>query len=1244
MMAYYGELLNAANYTSSLTILKDDGNGTGTYVPDGTSCTQTGKVTNAAHNGLHLSTTTATAPSLTAGEPAKAASATFSPGSYLYGTAYSNLGWVFYVREAPGLSIDPSTIKVVWNGTTYTYATHGSQITDNTNCKVYKITVTDQIFGYMSKTMGSYGSPVLSADIKAVSTAATGSMYLHEVFRGHAYGSETFRYHTYASNAYITTDNFEFTGSTGTAIVGPVTSRVINIQANSDFAVSTSADKGDDNWLVYQGTPATYIDLNLQLDARYKLDVRNNTGKQIVGGFAAIIPIPKKGENTGHADFQTADFAWTLNLMQKIDLSGRAIQYNVEYANSYLQTADATGWKSWESIADKKTIRAVKITTTSNVDPDFTDSFYFPLEVGHTPAEAAALQGEVNIYSARVHANLDSNAAYISSEPVALRLNSGIISGTVKMDNDRSGTDNTGDTGVNNVVVKAYTAGHAGDAAYLEDSTTTIADGSYQLAALGSTAVDLVFENPATTAQPMRFVLPAVGLDGANHTQASVTPSADIVNNPVVVNALLQEPYTVTFNADGGSPAPAAQKVYVNGTATRPGTDPQKDHYTFVDWYDNTGATAWNFGANTITADTTIKAIYDAIPYTVTFDVNTTGGHWTGGSTTNEARTVTRPVTNVNGAPGGMPQNPEKDYADFVEWNTQVDGKGTTFTGATVVTGNTTVYAIFEWHTYAVSYHYNYYASGSSDPADLEREYVDYRQTGIVHGDLTTDPGTGDLRGYVFAGWYKSQVGTNPGNTDKWDFAVDPVTAHTKLYAGWNTYSYAVSFDVNGGDSANPTNVTVASPDATVDEAGGMPANPTRAGHKFLGWFTQRTGGALFTGTTPVTGNITVYAQWVDESAFIVTFDGNGADVQANPQVMTVIRPATTLAALPSAPSRTGYVFNGWNTAQDGTGSAFTVSNVVSSDITVYAQWVPNYYQLAFHLNGGEGTAPQTQSLKYQDKAARVADASRTGYTFAGWNSVQDGSGYTWDFDAHTMPANDMTLYAQWTVSSIPGNPGTVPPTPGPGTTIIITTDDGGGGGGTAITNTPTDNPPNITPGGGTQDGGDDSGNASGEGDGGIGGDTDPSSVRIGDEEAPLYGTEAGVWALINLISCIIGGALAVCILVIALVRRKKRQDGDEDAKYYRNNKQEQEEQKKILRPVWLIVGIVLGVVGIIVFLLTEDMRNQMVLADGWTALMLVLLAAEIVGSVFAFKRNKKNEDDGRDAKGGNYPSAEATG
>ena len=73
--------------------------------------------------------------------------------------------------------------------------------------------------------------------------------------------------------------------------------------------------------------------------------------------------------------------------------------------------------------------------------------------------------------------------------------------------------------------------------------------------------------------------------------------------------------------------------------------------------------------------------------------------------------------------------------------------------------------------------------------------------------------------------------------------------------------------------------------------------------------------------------------------------------------------------------------------------------------MTIKAQWAVNQYTLTFDTNGGSTIAPITQD--YGTAITAPADPTKTGYTFAGWTPVIPS----------TMPAENMTVKAQWTVN-----------------------------------------------------------------------------------------------------------------------------------------------------------------------------------------------------------------------------------
>ena len=87
------------------------------------------------------------------------------------------------------------------------------------------------------------------------------------------------------------------------------------------------------------------------------------------------------------------------------------------------------------------------------------------------------------------------------------------------------------------------------------------------------------------------------------------------------------------------------------------------------------------------------------------------------------------------------------------------------------------------------------------------------------------------------------------------------------------------------------------------------------------------------------------YYMWQVANGIRVIFDKNGGDTEADPRIMVQdkVDGAVNHFDLPTTnPTRTGYLFNGWNTKADGTGDAFTAETDVTSNMTVYAQWKPD--------------------------------------------------------------------------------------------------------------------------------------------------------------------------------------------------------------------------------------------------------------------------------------------------------------
>ena len=115
----------------------------------------------------------------------------------------------------------------------------------------------------------------------------------------------------------------------------------------------------------------------------------------------------------------------------------------------------------------------------------------------------------------------------------------------------------------------------------------------------------------------------------------------------------------------------------------------------------------------------------------------------------------------------------------------------------------------------------------------------------------------------------------------------------------------------------------------------------------------------------------------------VITFHANGGS----------ITPATgttgtnwRLLSLPT-PTRTGYTFNGWFTAETG-GTQVTTSTEFSANSAIYARWTPTTYTISYNLNGG--TVSDVNPISYTIEAENFTlnNPTRIGYTFTGWTGT----------------------------------------------------------------------------------------------------------------------------------------------------------------------------------------------------------------------------------------------------------------
>jgi len=168
---------------------------------------------------------------------------------------------------------------------------------------------------------------------------------------------------------------------------------------------------------------------------------------------------------------------------------------------------------------------------------------------------------------------------------------------------------------------------------------------------------------------------------------------------------------------------------------------------------------------------------------------------------------------------------------------------------------------------------------------------------------------------------------------------------------------YTITFDMNGKGKQVPTQTVVEGYTAE------KPADPSKATYVFKGWYTQKAGGSAYDFSTPVYGDVTLYARWEmdpvwmailigminnQNRTYTVSFESNGG----TPVASQTVKQGET-AVMPVNPNKYGFTFGGWYV--DG---AFTIaydfSAVVNSDIVLYAKWNTKSAAEEYYENNSE--------------------------------------------------------------------------------------------------------------------------------------------------------------------------------------------------------------------------------------------------------------------------------------------------
>ena len=136
--------------------------------------------------------------------------------------------------------------------------------------------------------------------------------------------------------------------------------------------------------------------------------------------------------------------------------------------------------------------------------------------------------------------------------------------------------------------------------------------------------------------------------------------------------------------------------------------------------------------------------------------------------------------------------------------------------------------------------------------------------------------------------------------------------------------------------------------------------------------------------------------------------------------------------------------------------------------------------------------------------------------------------------------------------------------------------------------------------------------------------------IIIGDPEVPLAPfSDGGSWALWNLILSIAGAILAIMMGIRVLIKKRRQKEEDEELEGAKSQAADTEdEDKKRSRLLLILLIPFLAIIGIILFILTQDMRQPMIMIDWWTLAHVILFAGGIISYIFAYRTEKDEDND----------------
>ena len=503
--------------------------------------------------------------------------------------------------------------------------------------------------------------------------------------------------------------------------------------------------------------------------------------------------------------------------------------------------------------------------------------------------------------------------------------------------------------------------------------------------------------------------------------------------------------YTISYNANGGSGAPASQTKAHFTPLTLSSKKPTRAGYTFLGWSTSASATTASYSPGATyssNGNTTLYAVWSAKTYTITYNAN-------GGSGAPPAQTKSYGQTIYLSS-----TKPTRSGYTFIGWGYVSSATGAAYQPGEAYSSNVsrTLYAVWQKNaptSYTVSYNAN---GGSGAPSS---------QTKTKDVTLTLSSTKPTRSGYTFLGWATSSSATSasyqPGGSytanasvtlyavwscnhastkTVWDTGckwrkvcnncgatLSSGTRHGPYtHGGWVYYSGSQHRRTETCDHGDYSGYEYASHSASTKYE--QYSSSQHAKYSYCSGCYSSIGSKgyeshTFTSSTVNGQTVSTCSQCgytkTTAQTYTVSYNANGG--YNAPASQTKVH-GVTLALSSSIPYRFNYEFLGWSTSSTATKATYAAggSYTGNSSVILYAVWKykPATYTVSYDANGGTG-APGRQTKTYGvTLTLTTIQPTRRNYLFLGWSKDRNATSASYTAGGSYTDNSDVTLYAVW--------------------------------------------------------------------------------------------------------------------------------------------------------------------------------------------------------------------------------------